>query len=316
MERSICPQCGFFLQPNGSCKRCEALSNPKLEKNIEALKESQPTDMVTTSEETALIAHKAKKMTSIDCPSCGLVDAVQKVTAIVEGETHHTTGHTRTSTYSSISGKQDFYAQENAWKKTKIGQGKISGDTYGTSFERINAVQQSDLAQKLMPPDKPTPPAKPDFTSFGSIIGSSGLAIVIGFITWVVVGIASLLAMSSYLSQLDIVPIQIIGTLVMWITAPIIGFVAGIIVAILVGKRVGSLMNKTAYPESTRRKMQIDYEMASKEHLEYHLPRWESAMQRWNSMFYCRRCDVIYVPGDEVYYNGADNVINLAYHNV
>lgn len=255
-------------------------------------------------------------MTSIDCPSCGRVDSIQKITAIVEGETHHTTGHSRTSTFSNTSGKQDFYAQENAWKKTKIGQGKISGDTYGSSFESINAVQQSNLAQKLMPPDKPTPPAKPDFISWLSLIGSGSLGVIVGLIMGLVIGVASLLVMSNYLSQHDNVFVKIVGTPIMWVTAPCIGLVAGVVVIVIVSIGLGSLTNKIAYPTSTRKEMEKDYEMTLKKYQEYQLPRWESAMRRWNSMFYCRRCDVVFVPGDEVYFSGSDNVINLAYHNV
>jgi len=260
-------------------------------------------------------------MTSIDCPSCGRVDSIQKITAIVEGETHHTTGHSRALTFSSTSGKQDFYAQENAWKKTKIGQGKISGDTYGSSFESINAVQRSNLAQKLMPPDKPKPPAKPDFISWLSLISSGSVGIIVGLIVGIIAMIAAFIAIIFLAGEIakmsDVaVLIGIVVFLANFFISPLIGVIIGVIACIMVGMVFGYLTNKIAYPSATKREMERKYDIALKEHLEYHLPRWESAMQRWNSMFYCRRCDVIFVSGDEVYCNGADNVINLAYHNV
>lgn len=305
MERSVCPQCGFFLQPDGSCKRCEALNDPELEKDIEALKGFQPTDMVAPLEETTMVTHQAKKITSIACPSCGRVDSIQKVTAIVEGETYHTTGHSRTSTFSSTSGKQNFYTQENAWKKTKIGEGKISGDTYGSSSESINAVQQSNLAQKLMPPDKPTPPTRPTFVSWPSLISSGGVGIITGLaavvVSFIVIIIFLLNSPPGYF---------LVGLLANFIIAPLIGLVVGIVASVTLGK----LANELDHPASTRWRMEQEYEMALKQYHEHQLPSWESAMRRWNSMFYCRRCDVVFVPGDEVYFTDPDNVISLAYH--
>lgn len=60
MSRSVCPQCGFFLEPDGSCKRCAALGN------------SQPpkTEVSTTPTEPQSHLMGTNTGRSV-CPQCG-----------------------------------------------------------------------------------------------------------------------------------------------------------------------------------------------------------------------------------------------------
>ena len=94
-------------------------------------------------------------MSGIECQSCDQIDMVQKVTAIVQGETHNTSGHSSTTSVSSISGDEDYFSKVGGYEK-QTGRGKLSGNIYGSSNTEINSTQQSALATKLLPPLKPS----------------------------------------------------------------------------------------------------------------------------------------------------------------
>lgn len=99
-------------------------------------------------------------MSHIDCPSCKKDDMVQKITAIVDGETTNTSGYSHTSGSSDLSGSQNIYDSQGRY----IGEGRISGSSSGGSSTSINATQRSNLATMLQPPhapQKPYPPVYP-----------------------------------------------------------------------------------------------------------------------------------------------------------
>lgn len=60
-------------------------------------------------------------MIGIECPFCQRVDMIQKVTAIVEGETHETSGYSSTTNTSKISGQQNYHTRQgehiNRWRE-------------------------------------------------------------------------------------------------------------------------------------------------------------------------------------------------------
>lgn len=39
-------------------------------------------------------------------------------------------------------------------------------------------------------------------------------------------------------------------------------------------------------------------------------------INRWREMYYCRRCDVVYVPGDDVKPQNPDKTVDLCYYGV
>lgn len=69
----------------------------------------------------------------LDCPKCHRIDNVSKVASIVQGGTHHINGQVPVS---------HTYQDSDGWHEK-------------TSYESYNATQQSTLAHKLMPPEKP-----------------------------------------------------------------------------------------------------------------------------------------------------------------
>jgi len=101
-------------------------------------------------------------MSKISCPICEKDDMVQKVTAIVQGETNSTSGYSSSSGYSSISGDH------------------ISASGYSSGYTRMSATQSSRLAQQLHAPMRPSAPEKPDVQrSIFDLTGIFVLAVVI-----------------------------------------------------------------------------------------------------------------------------------------
>jgi len=243
-------------------------------------------------------------MSSIECPSCRQIDAVQKITSIVGGETHKTTGHGTTSAHTSISGTQNIYAGEG-WSKEKVGQNKVVGSEHTSSFSTVNTTQQSTLAQKLMPPIEPKPPTIPKFgSSFSAITGSGCLAVIGGIIA---IGIV----LSSFFADFDPKEDSIgVSILVVFILTPAVAGIVGALIYHFLDK----LAVKAKYPKDIKDKMISDHMTAMADYRNNRWPKWQRAMQRWNSMFYCRRCDVIYVLGDRVKPVSPERVVDLCYH--
>ena len=46
------------------------------------------------------------------------------------------------------------------------------------------------------------------------------------------------------------------------------------------------------------------------------MKRWEAMMARWTAMFYCRRCDVVYIPGDSYGHREPKDIHKLAYSGI
>lgn len=235
-------------------------------------------------------------MSGIECPLCIRVDMVQKVTAIVEGETNQTSGYSTTINKSSISGQQDYYGRQDGY----AGRGELSGAIHSQSSTNISATQQSRLAQKLRPPSKPTQPAEPDFsTSIFSGLPenvNTGLFIV----AWILAGMLLFSVFS------DVRNSSVTGILMFCVGAPIL---VGVFVMTL-----ETLWNRVQFPTDRKEKMLAIYQKELHTFAQFSLPKWEEAMNRWNSMYYCRRCDVIYIPGDSVKPQSPDKTLDLCFH--
>jgi len=241
-------------------------------------------------------------MAGIECPLCSNVDLVQKVTAIAEGETHHTSGYSATTNTSSISGKQDYYTQQDRY----AGRGDLSGTIQSQSSTNISATQQSRLAQKLSPPAKPSSPTEPTFET--SLLSGfpEGIGIGIGFVAWIL--------LSSLLFAIfpGVDNSSVTGILMVCVGGPILtGLVLGIIAAL-----IEFTWNRIKFPAEKRQEMTATYQSKLQKYEQVAYPRWQEAMDRWNSMYYCRRCDVVYVPGDDVKPQSPDKTLDLCYHGV
>ena len=106
---------------------------------------------------------------SLDCPKCHRIDSVSKVSAIVQGGTHQINGQIPVSYTSHDS---------EGWHS-------------GTSYESYHATQQSNLASRLMPPEKP----------IKAYSGLLNLAIL-PFLPFICVGMVTLVAITDPKSEL------------------------------------------------------------------------------------------------------------------
>jgi len=240
-------------------------------------------------------------MVGIECPICSNVDLVQKVTAIAEGETHHTSGYSSTTNTSSISGKQDYYTQQDRY----AGHGDLSGTIQSQSSTNINTTQQSRLAQKLASPAEPSLPAEPNFKS----------SLLSGFPEWVSIGLGVVIWFLIIMLMLAIFPGVADGSfwtalLMTCVGAPLLaGLVLGILAMV-----IEFIWNRSKFPAEKRQEMIAIYQRELQEYEQVAFPRWEKAMSRWNDMYYCRRCDVVYVPGDDIKPQSPDKTLDLCYY--
>lgn len=74
--------------------------------------------------------------------------------------------------------------------------------------------------------------------------------------------------------------------------------------------------NRIKFPAEKRQEMTATYQGKLQKHEQVSYPRWQETMDRWNSMYYCRRCDMVYVPGDDVKPQSPDKTLDLCYHRV
>lgn len=226
-------------------------------------------------------------MSTIQCPICDRIDQAQRVTAIVEGETHDTTGSGETIGGSHIEGNTDHYLGRG-FDRERVGDSRLSASSINYSTTRFNVTQQSRLANKLA---RPALPAKPDY-SLSPILQKlvSFLAVIPAFLVWVLT--------ANLAQSLDVGFFVDVLLLFASIIPPTIAWV---IVSDLLEKAI--LHNQ--YPAQERQRALTQYDYESK--------RWEVASKRWNAMYYCRRCDVVYVPGDTFAPVSPENTITLAY---
>lgn len=234
-------------------------------------------------------------MPTIECPLCHSIDQAQRVTAIVGGETHDTRGGSTTIGSSQLEGRTDYYAGKG-FDRERVGDGRISAGSMNYSTTSINVTQQSRLAKKLGPPSPPTEPPELNFPlSWGDTVASGLLAAIPTLVFWY--WLIGLFNLDSFW-----------GGLLCFIGTPILAIGFWSVIFMLLG-RVNERME---YPEEKRQQLTQAHqakvaEYGDKKH------RWQVAMERWNAMFYCRRCDVVYVPDDTFAPVSPEDTIALAY---
>ncbi|MFM8426272.1 MAG: hypothetical protein ACKOBL_13975 [Chloroflexota bacterium] len=180
----------------------------------------------------------ASEMSShLNCPKCHRMDNVLKVSAIVQGNTHQISGQVPVSR---------MYQDSEGWHER-------------TSYESYNATQQSTLARKLTPPQKP---AKGN-SLFGSIVAYPVSVVVIlggmGSISGIYDGITKGIALNIFLG--------------------IAGGV-GIIMLLFVIWR-----------------LYLYFDKPHKEKHVVSVAKWKDSISKWDNLYYCTRDDCIFFPG-------------------
>lgn len=226
-------------------------------------------------------------MSTIQCPICDRIDQIQRVTAIVEGETHDTTGGGETIGGSHIEGNTDHY-MGRGFDRERVGDSRLSASSVNYSTTRFNVTKQSRLANKLA---RPASPAKPDYSlSPMSQKLVAFLAAIPAFFVWVLTAnLAQSLDVGFFVDVLLLV----------------VSFIPPTIAWVIVSDLLEKAILHSQYPAEERQHALAQYDYESK--------RWEVASKRWNAMYYCRRCDVVYVPGDSFEPMSPDDTLTLAY---
>ncbi len=226
-------------------------------------------------------------MPTIECPLCHSIDQAQRVTAIVGGETHDTRGDSTTVGSSQLEGRTDYYAAKG-FDRERIGDGRISAGSVNYSTTRVDVTQQSRLAKKLA---RPAPPVEPDY-SLGSISEKlvMFLAAIPAFLVWVMTANLAESLNVGFIADVLLLLATFIPTAVVWGS---------------VGFLISEMILRNQYPAQERNRARAQYD--------YEKKRWDTAMQRWSAMFYCRRCDVVYLPDDTFTPVSPEDTIALAY---
>lgn len=184
-------------------------------------------------------------MNSSTCPKCYHADMIQKVSAIIDEQTH---------------------------------------EIYGSS-----------LARKLALPGKPELPEKPNN-------GFAGILVIIGAVVALLVSFPCLalgvfllgtviLAPFSNQPPFDTwsMPVRIM-TSVAGILTGVVALVVVVILAIIVFR------NMSASPRIVAEAYELDLARVKAEIL-----KWEDAKKRWDQLYYCRRDDIVFIPGENTW---------------
>ncbi len=221
-------------------------------------------------------------MTDVNCPLCNRVDMVQKVTAIVQRDTHKTSGTTQTQSVSDFRGGIDIYGKDGSYR----GQNNTSGYQVTKSTTEINTTQMSDLAKSLInaKPDKPTAPVKPE--------ERGGVSLVL----WSFLGLLTIpITLNALKAFIDPATTDNYFLLTVFVSL-IVGLCVGITLKAVDLARGGPEERNAEYERLLK-----EYDKRLQEHTEVNVPEYELRVKNWNMAFYCQRCDVTFIPGQNKY---------------
>jgi predicted RNA-binding Zn-ribbon protein involved in translation (DUF1610 family) len=211
------------------------------------------------------------------CPQCGRNDKSEKVTAVIGSQSQEISG---------LEQKNEVFID---------GQGRQQVFTHSVPFTR---KQISILGQRL------TPPAEPQFgpvlqaqginsvnkpSSTGGILAITGGAILLIVSACSLLGGISIFVSSSDAQATDAAMMAIVGLAVSILTF-LVGAAAialGIFLVVRSGKK------KHAQMAEFQRKAQE--ELMERQRIQ---SAWESALKRWNQLYYCGRDDCVFIPGE------------------
>lgn len=200
-------------------------------------------------------AEKAPENVANNCPICHSNDMVAKVSVLYNEGVQHTTAEVPT-----LEINKNFFTE-------KYEASTVNRTVHGTSF--------SQLAQSLKPPEKPVPPSVGWFSftnytctfylfAFFALLMAVGIGANLGFI----------LAGGSVNNYPTIA--YIIGA---------VGAVIGLFVFLLLAIPFFRFVRRKSKEEE--QKVQTKYQPALRE--------WERQMELWNTSYYCRRDDKIFI---------------------
>jgi predicted RNA-binding Zn-ribbon protein involved in translation (DUF1610 family) len=225
-------------------------------------------------------------MSNCACPVCSKDDQVQKLSSIVSSGTNTKTGISRTTQYTDIKGKEEYYTRDRKY----AGKGDISGNASTTSTTRIETREQSELATLVSPPPRPAAPEVPKFGLFERF---------------------------DFLKIMVMLIFGVLGALLAEVVDQNNEYVATAFFVVAAGlAAVGySRLRPGAKSGGSFSKGRMKKEMAFAEaHQLYkeEVSSWEEAMQRWEGMYFCHRDDVVFVPGEYNFVRPGD-VISYSY---
>jgi len=221
-----------------------------------------------------------------NCPICGLQDMVQKVSAIVSGQTNQTRW---------ISTESEIYTDDKGKSQTRY-----------VSVPH-NATWTSHLAQKLFPPEQPV------------LNKGCSVNVVNLFLYYVLIAIVGPMILQG-LCGIFWVPLSIIygeteykfvnnlgATPKIILTIGIEVFICLLLIGLFF---LFKIILKMIQKESRNREeyKQLQAEKFNQEEM----PKWRSAMNRWNNLYYCKRDDLIFIPGEGTS-DSIDNMMDYIY---
>jgi len=183
-----------------------------------------------------------------------------------------------------------------------VGDGRFSASGVNFSTTSINVTQQSRLAKKLVPPSPPIEPPTLTYPLDKALIAVIGVLAAVPALAfwWWLMGKINFDAVSFGENVWTFISC--------FFGAPLLGMGLWAIVFYVLGE----VFEHLKYPPEKRQQL-VQAHQAEVAEYDYQKHRWEIAMNRWNAMFYCRRCDVVYVPGDTIAPASPQDIIALAY---
>lgn len=220
-------------------------------------------------------------MVANNCPKCQHDDMIRKVSAILDQEINKiSTNVPVTNVYTDGNGKAHTYR----------------------TYEESKTTQVSVLAQRLMPPNKPS--AGIDWgkgvkgvSTLGKVIG---VFLIVGLISFLCIGVLysyQVLSNSSEVPQSTLIKAIVLFVIISLVVIAIIGLVWFSSHGLL--RRYGHNMSQ----KHAERKDIVENQ---------EIPQWMHAMQRWDKLYYCDRDGVVFVPGEGTY-APVDRMINYIY---
>jgi hypothetical protein len=190
-------------------------------------------------------------MSTLNCPHCGQIDKVQKVSALFSQGTSHTSYETPSAAV------------------------RIKDTTfYGT--QEHTAISRTALSQRLMPPSQPDiQRPKKNLGVTNKLVGYRNAGI--GCILSLVIGIAGM-----YIAG------RVDGTTSLLTWCGDIGIALILIMTFVSIKQIVSI----AKGNESKEHYEVEMDWYNRKIREY-----ENAQRRWDSAYYCGRCDGVFIPG-------------------
>jgi ribosomal protein L37AE/L43A len=203
-----------------------------------------------------------------NCPVCGKDDQVKKVSSIIDADTHKLDGTIR---------------RDNSYRDN---DGHL---IYYTSNDPIHGTETTILAQKLACPEKPTLKI-----SGSNPENSRSIAMFFVFILITVcfmIGAGFLfMALAAFVGYLNDQSVEMISSGVFSCVSGVIGIGTGVLFLRLTRKSKDYEILVDKYKKS--KQDQINYFQ------NVTMPTWERACVRWNHLFYCERCNRVFIPSE------------------